>query len=62
MGTKGRTKIFAVLAGLLVAAFSLFAALWVNGNIPLPAATATSFILGMATFLATIKDTARKCN
>ena len=62
MGIKGRTKLFAVLAGLLVAAFSLFAALWVNGNIPLPAATATSFILGMATFLATIKGTASKSN
>lgn len=62
MGTKGTTKSFAVLAGLLVAAFSLFAALWVNGNIPWPAATATSFILGVATFMATNKGTARKSN
>ncbi len=62
MGTKSRTKMFAVFAGLLVAAFSLFAALWVNGNIPLPAATATSFILGLATFLATVKGAARKSN
>lgn len=62
MGTKSTTKFFAVLAGLLVTAFSLFAALWVNGNIPLPAATATSFILGAATFLATVKGAARKSN
>lgn len=62
MGTKGTTKSFAVLAGLSVAAFSLFAALWVNGNIPLPAAIATSFILGLTTFLATMKGAARKSN
>ncbi|MGJ3192087.1 hypothetical protein FQP90_09055 [Paenarthrobacter nitroguajacolicus] len=60
MGTKSRTKMFAVLAGVLVAAFSLFAALWVNGNIPWPAATATSLILGVATFLATFKGNARQ--
>lgn len=60
MGTKGTTKLFAVLAGVLVAVFSLFAALWVNGNIPLPAAAATSFVLGVGTYLATIKGTARK--
>jgi len=34
------------------AAFPRFAALWVNGNIPHPAALATSYILGLATFLA----------
>lgn len=57
MGTEGTTKVF---AGVLVAVFSLFAALWVNGNIPLPAAAATSFVLGVGTYLATIKGTARK--
>ncbi len=36
MGTKGKSTTFSFLAGLAVATFSLFAALWVNGNIPLP--------------------------
>jgi hypothetical protein len=60
VGTKGKTKLFAVFAGLMVVAFSLFAALWVNGKIPLPTAISTSFILGVATFLATARVAARK--
>jgi hypothetical protein len=60
MGTRNKTKVFATFAGLLVAAISLFGALWVNGNIPLPAAIATSLILGVATFLATGQGATRK--
>jgi hypothetical protein len=60
MGTKSRTRTFAILAGLSVAAFSLFSALWVNGNIPVNTAIAVSLILGVATFLATSKSTAGK--
>jgi HAMP domain-containing protein len=52
MGSKRKNTGFSVAAGLLIAAFSLFAALWVNGNIPVHTALATSLILGMATFLA----------
>jgi hypothetical protein len=52
MGKTIKGKTFAALAGLLVAAISLFAA-WANGNIPMPAVLSTAFILGVATFLAT---------
>ncbi|MFJ6454043.1 hypothetical protein [Paenarthrobacter sp. NPDC091669] len=55
MGTNGKTMTFSILSGLAVAAFSLFAALWVNGNIPAAAAISTSFILGVAVFLATAR-------
>jgi len=54
---KGRT--FAVLAGLLVTAISLFAA-WANGNIPVPAAVSTAFVLGVGTFLATASGRSSK--
>ncbi|MFF2317379.1 hypothetical protein ACFVTE_14025 [Arthrobacter sp. NPDC058097] len=47
-----------MLAGLSVAAVSLFAA-WVSGNIPLPAVLATSLILGVVTFLATDRKDAK---
>ena len=59
-GTRSRARIFAVLAGLSVAAFSLFGALWVNGNVPINTAIAVSLILGVATFLATSKSTVGK--
>lgn len=55
MGTKGENKMFSVSAGLGVAAFSLFAALWVNGNIPPATAIATSLILGLAVFIITFR-------
>jgi hypothetical protein len=60
MGTKSRTRTFAILAGLSVAAFMLFSALWVNGNIPVNAAIAISLVLGVTTFMAMSKSTAGK--
>jgi CBS-domain-containing membrane protein len=62
MGTKSRTRTrtFAILAGLSVAAFMLFSALWVNGNIPVNAAIAISLVLGVTTFLAMSKSSAGK--
>ncbi|MCB5276036.1 hypothetical protein BJG92_03591 [Arthrobacter sp. SO5] len=62
MGTKSRTRTFAILAGLSVAAFSLFSNLWVNGNIPVNAAIAISLVLGPATSLAMSKSTAGKAS
>ncbi|WP_285248470.1 hypothetical protein [Pseudarthrobacter sp. efr-133-R2A-89] len=62
MGTEGRTRTFAILAGLSVAAFTLFSSLWVNGNIPFNAAIAISLVLGLATSLAMSKSTAGKSN
>lgn len=55
MGAKGKKMTFSVFAGLAVAAFSLFAALWVNGNIPPVAAISTSLFLGVAVFVATAR-------
>jgi hypothetical protein len=60
MGTKSRTRTYAILAGLSVAAFSLFSALWVNGNIPVNIAIAVSLVLGVTTFVAMSKSTAGK--
>jgi hypothetical protein len=60
MGTKSRTRTFAILAGLSVAAFMLFSALWVNGNIPVNIAIAVSLVLGVTTFMAMSKSTAGK--
>jgi hypothetical protein len=59
MGKKIKGKTFAVFAGLSVAAVSVVTA-WVNGNIPLPAVLATSLVLGVATFLATSRQGAKK--
>ena len=58
MGTKSRT--FAILVGLSVAAFSLFTNLWVNGNLPVNAALAISLVLGLGTFLTMSKSAAGK--
>ena len=60
MGTKSRTRTFAILAGQSVAAFMLFSALWVNGNIPVNGAIAISLVLGGTTFLAMSRSTAGK--
>lgn len=60
MGTKSRTRTFAILAGLSVAAFMLFSTLWVNGNIPVNIAIAISLVLGVTAFLAMSKSTAGK--
>lgn len=48
------------LAGLSVAAFSLFSSPWVNGNVPLNITVEISVVLCLATSLAMTKRTAGK--
>lgn len=48
------------ISALFVAAFFLFAALWVNGNFPLPTAIGIALALGAGTYLAMSKGSARR--
>lgn len=60
MNNKITTVIISLVSALLVAAFFLFAALWVNGNFPFPIALSIAIVLGAGTYLAMAKGSSRK--
>ena len=56
MNNEITMRLIPVVSALSVAAFFLFAALWVNGNFPFPIA----IVLGTGTYLAMAKGSSRK--
>ena len=60
MNNKITLRLIPVVSALSVAAFFLFAALWVNGNFPFPIALSIAIVLGTGTYLAMAKGSSRK--
>ncbi|MDJ0379191.1 hypothetical protein [Cryobacterium sp. PH31-L1] len=60
MSNKITRRLIPVISALSVAAFFLFAALWVNGNFPFPIALSIGIVLGTGTYLAMAKGSPRK--
>lgn len=58
MKSRLSTALAPVMSGLFVAAFFLFAALWVNGNFAIIVAVSIATALGVATYLA-VSNSAR---
>lgn len=60
MKSKRAAALMPGLSGLFVAAFFLFAALWVNGDFPVTTAVGIAVALGAGTYLAVSKSARRK--
>ena len=60
MNTKFKVILIPGLSATFVAALFVGAALWVNGNFPLPIALSIAVALGAGTYLVMAKSSTRK--
>ncbi|TFD09700.1 hypothetical protein E3T35_14595 [Cryobacterium sp. TMT1-2-2] len=60
MSNKIARRLIPVASALFVVAFFLFAALWVNGNFPVPIALSIAIVFGTGTYLAMAKGSSGK--